>query len=44
MSVVQSFCYNIDEVLQEVNSYLYQLADGKIGFIMHHFASSCGTN
>ena len=28
------FHYNIDEMLQEINSYLYQLAYGKIGFII----------
>lgn len=32
-----SFHYNVDEMLQERNSCLYQLAYNKIGFITRHF-------
>lgn len=30
-----SFCYNIDEMPQELNSCLYPLAYGEIAFAMH---------
>ena len=33
-----SFCYNVDDMPQELNSRLYQLACGKMGFIICHFA------
>lgn len=33
-----SFHYKVDEVPQELNSNLYQLAQGKIGFVIGHLA------
>ena len=33
-----SFCYNIDEMPQELNSCLYQWAHGKIDFGRCHLA------
>ena len=33
-----SFQYNDEELLEELNSCVHQLANGKIGFIMCHFA------
>lgn len=34
----RSFHCNIDEMPEELNSYLYYLAYGKIGFVTCHFA------
>lgn len=34
------FHYNIDEMLQALNSCLCKLAYGKICFVTHHFAKS----
>lgn len=35
MFCLMSFGYNVDEVLEELNSRLFQLVYGKIGFIIY---------
>lgn len=35
-----SFCYNIDEMPQELNSCLYPLACGELAFALHSFIES----
>lgn len=34
-----SFYYKVDEILEELNSSLYQLYCGKIDFVICHFAA-----
>ena len=43
MSYSTLFCDNVDEIPQELNSGLYQLACGKTDFIIHHSPQSCRT-
>lgn len=38
------YCYNIDEISQELNPCLYQLSDGNIGFVINCFTSSHRTD
>lgn len=32
---IKSFCYNVDEMLKGLNSCLYQLVYGNIGFVVY---------